>query len=221
MNATTMQALTNAVAAIASGYLSMSPNQRGVWAPTTSYALGDVVVSPTGDIVTPVAAFTSGASYSAGNWNILIPAQNYGRELAGAESGSNLFVAQGAGWTDVTGVTITVPAGIAWDCKVFGVLACVQGSAASGSIARIQTRVVDSATSTTVYAFSDTTFSFPTTGGTIYTTLEYTRRQAALGSATSIKLQASTATLTGLGNTGFAPAAEGGSCPTTLQAIGR
>jgi hypothetical protein len=39
------------------------------WKATTAYLTGDVVLSPTGDPVTAKVNFTSGASYSAANWN--------------------------------------------------------------------------------------------------------------------------------------------------------
>jgi lysophospholipase L1-like esterase len=38
------------------------------WKATTTYALGDKVVSPSGDVVSAIAAFTSGASYDATKW---------------------------------------------------------------------------------------------------------------------------------------------------------
>ena len=38
------------------------------WQPNTAYAQGDVVVSPAGQLVKANASFTSGATYSAGNW---------------------------------------------------------------------------------------------------------------------------------------------------------
>lgn len=40
------------------------------WKANTAYALGDKVVSPAGDTVSAKAAFTSGASYSAANWDL-------------------------------------------------------------------------------------------------------------------------------------------------------
>lgn len=40
------------------------------WKPNTAYAAGDAVLSPGGDIVTAKATFTSGATYSAANWNV-------------------------------------------------------------------------------------------------------------------------------------------------------
>jgi lysophospholipase L1-like esterase len=39
------------------------------WKPNTAYLAGDAVVSPAGDTVTAKINFTSGASYSAANWN--------------------------------------------------------------------------------------------------------------------------------------------------------
>jgi lysophospholipase L1-like esterase len=39
------------------------------WKATTAYTAGDPVVNPSGDVVTAKANFTSGASYSATNWN--------------------------------------------------------------------------------------------------------------------------------------------------------
>jgi hypothetical protein len=40
------------------------------WTPATAYTAGQPVISPTGDVVTAKVAFTSGASYSAANWNL-------------------------------------------------------------------------------------------------------------------------------------------------------
>jgi len=39
------------------------------WKPATAYAAGQPVVNPSGDVVTAKAAFTSGATYDAANWN--------------------------------------------------------------------------------------------------------------------------------------------------------
>jgi len=45
------------------------------WQPLTTYALGDVVTTPTGELVTAIAGFTSGASYVAANWKLsVVPA---------------------------------------------------------------------------------------------------------------------------------------------------
>ena len=41
-----------------------------LWKPYTAYALGAPVLNPSGDLVTAVAAFTSGASYVANNWAV-------------------------------------------------------------------------------------------------------------------------------------------------------
>ena len=41
-----------------------------LWAPTTVYALGAQVVSPGNDVVSAVAAHTSGATYTAANWTL-------------------------------------------------------------------------------------------------------------------------------------------------------
>lgn len=40
------------------------------WQPNTAYTAGDPVVNPTGQLVTANASFTSGATYSAGNWTV-------------------------------------------------------------------------------------------------------------------------------------------------------
>jgi hypothetical protein len=40
------------------------------WKANTAYAAADAVLSPNGDIVTAKVAFTSGATYSAANWNL-------------------------------------------------------------------------------------------------------------------------------------------------------
>ncbi|WP_427130300.1 hypothetical protein [Pseudarthrobacter sp. S9] len=39
------------------------------WAPNTPYAAGQQVIAPNGDPVSAISTFTSGASYSATNWN--------------------------------------------------------------------------------------------------------------------------------------------------------
>jgi lysophospholipase L1-like esterase len=39
------------------------------WKPTTAYLAGDKVLNPTGDVVSAIANFTSGASFNAANWN--------------------------------------------------------------------------------------------------------------------------------------------------------
>jgi len=40
------------------------------WTPTTAYAINAKVVSPNGDIVSAIAAHTSGASFTDANWNL-------------------------------------------------------------------------------------------------------------------------------------------------------
>lgn len=45
------------------------------WAPNTAYALGAKVLNPTGDIVSAVAAFTSGAAYVPANWSATVDAR--------------------------------------------------------------------------------------------------------------------------------------------------
>lgn len=40
------------------------------WKPNTAYALGEPVLNPSGDTVTAKAAFTSGATFDAANWNL-------------------------------------------------------------------------------------------------------------------------------------------------------
>lgn len=41
------------------------------WKPNTAYLAGEAVTSPSGDLVTAKVNFTSGASYSAANWNLV------------------------------------------------------------------------------------------------------------------------------------------------------
>jgi hypothetical protein len=38
------------------------------WKATTAYTAGDKVVNPSGDVVSAISTFTSGASYNAANW---------------------------------------------------------------------------------------------------------------------------------------------------------
>lgn len=200
-----------------------SPNQRGAWAISTAYALGDLVVNPTGDLVTPKVAFTSGGSYVAANWNIVVPFQKQGSELAGAESTANAIITADGAWHDIAGMTMTVPAGQAWNCEFWGLAGAAQGTAATDTSALLALRCVDSATATTVYGFCQQSFLFPTsTGNAPWSPISFKRRQAALGSSTAVKLQGNVAVLTGLGNTGLFPGALGSSLPaSTLQAIGR
>lgn len=40
------------------------------WKPNTAYAAGQAVLNPTGDVVTAIAAHTSGATHTPANWNI-------------------------------------------------------------------------------------------------------------------------------------------------------
>ena len=40
------------------------------WAPTTFYTLGQQVISPNNDVVSAIAAHTSGGSFTAGNWTL-------------------------------------------------------------------------------------------------------------------------------------------------------
>jgi hypothetical protein len=40
------------------------------WKATTAYLAGDKVLSPAGDVVSAKVNFTSGASYSAANWDL-------------------------------------------------------------------------------------------------------------------------------------------------------
>jgi hypothetical protein len=46
-----------------------------IWKATTAYLAGDKVISPAGEIVSAKANFTSGASFSAANWNY-VPAKS-------------------------------------------------------------------------------------------------------------------------------------------------
>lgn len=40
------------------------------WQPNTVYTTGQIVQSPTGDLVSAITNFTSGSSYNAANWNL-------------------------------------------------------------------------------------------------------------------------------------------------------
>lgn len=56
--------------------LSVSPTFRGAWAPTTGYALGEQVVTPTGALVSSVAGHTSQAAFDAteaAEWSVNTP----------------------------------------------------------------------------------------------------------------------------------------------------
>jgi hypothetical protein len=44
------------------------PQLKGRWTPATVYAAGDITVNPSGDLVTAIAAHTSGANYTPANW---------------------------------------------------------------------------------------------------------------------------------------------------------
>lgn len=203
-------------------FLSIAPAQRGVWAPNTNYGLGDIAISPTGDIITPIVPFVSAAAYSAANWNILVPAQNYGRELCGAESNADFNILGTSGWQDVPGMTGTIPAGIPFTCEINALCAALQGTAADGQITGIQLRVTDAATATTVYGFAWRQFAFAAASGeTFWDSVSGLRRGAALGAATPVKMQAQIGAVTGQGNIGLFPASGGGGEPTTFVVRGR
>lgn len=205
----------------ASGNLSLAPTQRGVFAPTTLYSLGQLAISPTGDIITPKVTFTSAAAYNAADWNVIVPAQNYGRELAGVESGANFTFATDSAYHDVTGMTMTIPAGIPYLISGFVQAGFTQGSAAAGAGSGITVRIVDSATSTAVFSFALDGFIFTGAGNTVWRPVSFNRRMPALAVATQVKMQCQIAALTGLSTCGLFPATFGGGGPTTMQAIGR
>lgn len=63
------------------------------WKPSTAYSAGQAVLNPSGDIVTAKAAFTSGATYSAANWN---PSPTYATKSEVVKIGSSVTDAAGA-----------------------------------------------------------------------------------------------------------------------------
>ena len=65
------------------------------WKATTAYLAGDKVLSPAGDVVSAIANFTSGASYSAANWNL---SPTYTKQ----EKGAGRFVGKLSGWAPAT-----------------------------------------------------------------------------------------------------------------------
>lgn len=205
-------------------YLSTNPVQRGPFAASTAYALGDVVLAPNGDLVSPVAAFTSGAAYNAPDWGVIVPAQNYGRELAGASSTANFTVASDSAWHDVPGLSMTVPGGVPYELDFGAEAGFSQGSAAAGAGTGLSLRVVDAATSSVVYGFVLDGFQFAAAAGSgavVWRAVNYRLRAAALAAATTLKLQAQVQALIGLGSCGLFPGTFGGGCPTRLTAVGR
>lgn len=84
----------------------LAPVQRGPWAATTSYTAGDIVITPAGDIAAAKTTHTSGVSYTAGNWAILVPAAGFpGRELASAVLATSITNLSGIGV--ISGLTDT------------------------------------------------------------------------------------------------------------------
>jgi hypothetical protein len=56
---------------------STTSTQIPSWTANTAYTTNTQVLAPTGDLVTPVANFTSGSTYDPSNWKVLIPVSNY------------------------------------------------------------------------------------------------------------------------------------------------
>lgn len=50
---------------------SLSATYAQAWKPNTAYVIGQPVVNPSGDVVTAIASFTSGATYNPANWNLI------------------------------------------------------------------------------------------------------------------------------------------------------
>lgn len=75
----------------------------------SAYALGDPIVSPTGELVTAKAAFTSGAVYDASNWNVpsAAAAAAFKRVVAGGTNtdGDNIRVGNFAYGPTTVGTT--------------------------------------------------------------------------------------------------------------------
>lgn len=56
---------------------SASAGGMTAWASDTAYTVGQSVIAPTGDIVTPISDFTSTTTYDPLNWNVQVPVSNY------------------------------------------------------------------------------------------------------------------------------------------------
>jgi hypothetical protein len=205
----------------ASAYLPQSPNQRGAWAALTAYAIGDMVINPNGDLVVPKVAFTSGAAYVAGNWNIIVPAQTAGKELAAASVAVDTTLTGDGSFHDLAGLTMTVPAGIAWTAFISGVMNINQGTAGATTTPTVEVKLVDSATGLVEYGYARSRVIFPATSGIISHSLTSMQRNDPLASSTLMKLQLKVPTISNMGTVGFVPASLGGQGPTTIQAVGR
>jgi len=58
------------MAIAAGGVTSAQVDARMKWAPATAYTLGQQILSPNNDVVSAIAAHTSGATYAAANWTL-------------------------------------------------------------------------------------------------------------------------------------------------------
>jgi hypothetical protein len=73
------------------------------WQPATAYAQSEYVLSPSGQVVQAKAAFTSGASYSAANWNVVSDPALAGKGSQQVKPGRFFFAASpGASGTIAT-----------------------------------------------------------------------------------------------------------------------
>jgi hypothetical protein len=52
------------------------------WKPSTDYAAGQAVINPSGDLVTSLAAHTSGTTFNSANWNLSHTFASQGDALA-------------------------------------------------------------------------------------------------------------------------------------------
>lgn len=98
------------------------------WTPNTAYALNELALSPTGQVIQAVAAFTSGATYSASNWTVVAGGgasytDEQAQDAVAAMFASGTMAGVSFVYDDATGkmnVTVTGSGQLdAWDIRAF------------------------------------------------------------------------------------------------------
>lgn len=110
-------------------------------------------------------------------------------DLDSVSSSVNFTVPSTNVWTDIPGMSITVPAGYAWDCISWVQYTAQRNATADTTAKPLQFRVADALTGTVFYGYSITYDNFPQASMLYTDSLVNITEQDALATETVIKLQ--------------------------------